>query len=128
MENKKKIKTYEDLIVWQKADNLAFDIFVLVKKFPKEELYCLVSQIKRSALSVPANIAEGFSRGTQKEFIRFLYIALASLIETEYYIKFSFKIEYIKKDELNKNIIKTQEIGRMLNGLIRTIKSKLAGN
>lgn len=128
MENKKKIKTYEDLIVWEKADKLALDVFILVKKFPKEELYCLVSQIKRSALSVPANIAEGFSRGTQKEFVRFLYIALASLIETEYYIKFSFKMKYINEDEFNKNIIKTQEIGRMLNGLIRTIKSKLSGN
>lgn len=125
MRNTKKIKTYEDLIVWKKADELAFNIFKLVKKFPKEELYGLISQIKRSAISIPANIAEGFARGTQKEFIRFLYIAWGSLIETEYYLKFAYKLNYLKLDDLNTNLELSKEIGRMLNSLIKKIKTNV---
>lgn len=123
MTQRKKIKTHEDLIVWQKADQLAFNVFRLVKKFPREELYGLTSQIKRSVLSIPANVAEGFARGSQKEFTRFLYISWGSLIETEYYLKFASKLSYIDGDELSLNLKLTQEIGRMINGLIKKIKS-----
>jgi len=119
-----KIKSYEDLIVWQKADQLAYNVFSLVKKFPKEELYGLISQIKRSSLSVPANIAEGFARGSQKDFLRFLYIAWGSLVETEYFLKFSHKLDYITFKELENNLNLTQEIGKMLNGLVKSIKNK----
>jgi len=121
---KDKIKTYEDLLVWKKADALALIIFSLVKKFPREELFGLISQLKRSVLSIPANIAEGFARGTQKDFIRFLYIAWGSLVETEYYIKFSRKLAYIDDKQLKNCLSLTEEIGRMLNGLIKSIKLK----
>jgi four helix bundle protein len=113
----KKIKTYEDLIVWQKADKLALSVFNLTKCFPREEIYGLTSQIKRSAISVPANIVEGFARGTQKEYLRFLYIALGSLVETEYYLKFAYKLKYIDISQLKSDVLLSEEVGRMLNGL-----------
>lgn len=125
MEKTGKIKTYEDLIVWQKADQLAIVIFKLAKNFPREELFGLTSQMKRSSLSIPANIAEGFARGTQKEYTRFLYISWGSLVETEYYIKFAYKLSYINDNQLKNMLMRTNEIGRMINSLIKVIKVKL---
>ncbi|MCL5795563.1 MAG: four helix bundle protein [Patescibacteria group bacterium] len=100
-------------------------IFGLTKNFPKDELYGLTSQIKRSALSIPANIVEGFARGTQKEYVRFLFISWGSLAETEYYLKFSYKLQYITKSELDSSLLLLKEISRMLNGLIKKIKLKI---
>ena len=77
------IRNYKDLIVWQKAMDLSVEIYRLVKKLPKEELYCLSDQMRRSAISIPSNIAEGKSRTSQKEFSYFLSIAQGSRSELE---------------------------------------------
>ena len=79
-----KLKSYEDLLVYQKADVLALEVYLVANSFPKSELYGLIFQLKRAVLSVPANIVEGFTRKGTKEFIQFLYISLASLAESEY--------------------------------------------
>jgi len=82
MENKK-IESFKDLIVWQKGIELVNEIYKVTKHFPKEELYGLTSQIRRAAISIPANIAEGWGRGTTKNYIQFLEISRGSLYELE---------------------------------------------
>ena len=86
------IRNYKDLIVWQKAMDLSVEIYRLVKKLPKEELYCLSDQMRRSAISIPSNIAEGKSRTSQKEFSYFLSIAQGSRSELETQIQLGEKI------------------------------------
>ena len=90
--------TYRDLIIFQKADELAFQIYNITRSFPKEERYGITSQIRRSALSVSANIVEGHARRTKKEFRQFINIAIGSLAETKYFFEFSKKLGYHKKE------------------------------
>ena len=75
-----KIRTHKDLVVWQKAIDLVLDIYNMTKSFPKEEVYGLVSQMRRAAVSIPANIAEGAARQTKKEFQQFVYIYIFALL------------------------------------------------
>ena len=117
------VKSYKDLNVWQKSIDLVKDIYILVKSLPKEETYALSDQIRRSAVSVPSNIAEGSGRNGTKEYIQFLYIALGSLCELETQIIISKEIGYIN------NIEKLEEdmtiIKKMLNSMIASLKSKI---
>jgi four helix bundle protein len=94
------VAIYKDLIIFQKADELAFQIYKITKEFPKEELYGLTSQIRRSALSIPANIVEGHARKLKKEFKHYINIALGSLAETRYFFDFSKRLGYHKKEYL----------------------------
>lgn len=116
------IKHLEDLLVWQKADALALQIYEVTQRFPKEELYGLVSQMRRAAVSIPANIVEGFERQYKKEFIQFLEIAKASLSELGYYLKFSQKVKYLDAEVTHTLLAQTQEIGKMLNGLVKSLR------
>ena len=93
--------------------------------FPKSEVYGLSSQIQRAAVSLPANIAEGHQRKHSKEFIQFLSIASGSLAELETHIYIAQRLEYIDKKQLNNLLDKTSEIGRMLNGLRKSIEKKI---
>ena len=104
---------YKDLIIFQKADDLAFQIYKITKDFPKEELYGITSQIRRSALSVPANIVEGHARKSKKEFKHFINIALGSLAETQYFFDFSKRLGY-HKNEYNKTGKLIEEAGKVL--------------
>jgi len=113
---------YKELKVWQKSIDLVKDIYILSKNFPKEELYSLTDQVKRSAISIPANIAEGSGRNTTKEFIQFLYISLGSACELETHIIIARKIGFV--DEINNYLIRINEIQKMLNGLINSLKAK----
>lgn len=90
---------YKKLIVWQVADDLVNMVYDLTITFPKDELYSLTSQLRRAALSVPANIIEGQARNNRNEFRHFLSIALGSLSEVEYYLEFSFRRKYLTKDQ-----------------------------
>jgi four helix bundle protein len=90
---------YKELIVWQKADELAYQVYLTTKKFPKDEIYGLISQLRRAALSVPTNIVEGYSRKGSKEFSRFIYLSLGSLAETEYLLYFSKRIGYLNDSQ-----------------------------
>jgi len=98
-----KIKNFQDLRIWQKGIEVVKDIYILTKKFPKEELYGLTSQMRRSAVSIPSNIAEGFRRYYNKEYKQFLYIALGSFAELETQIIIANELDYI--DETDKTEI-----------------------
>lgn len=120
-----KIKSYEDLVVFQKADDLAVAIYEITATFPKYELYGLVSQMRRAAVSVPSNIVEGFTSHTRKEYVYFLRMAWGSLAELEYQIKFSKRVGYLKDDKVFTELIsRTTEIGKMLNGLIHKLNTR----
>lgn len=119
------IKGFRKLDVWKKADELAYLVYNFTKDFPRYELFGLVSQMRRSALSVPANIAEGYAHYGKKEKSRFYEIANCSLTELEYYIYFSYeRLDYIDKKEHDELSGLRNEVGKMLNGLIRSTGEK----
>jgi four helix bundle protein len=106
-----KTNSYKDLVVWQKAHKLVLNIYRISQKFPKEELYGLTSQIRRAAVSIPANIAEGYGRKGTKDKLRFYNISLASLNEVNYYL---ILINDLKYEETSEFIMDVEEIGKML--------------
>jgi len=115
--------TFRDLIVWQKSKALARKIYGLTKNFPKEEVFGLTSQIRRAATSIPANIAEGKGRGTQKDFCHFLVQARGSLFEVETFAELACDLDYLPAPDQKQVQEDCDEIGRMLNGLIKSTKS-----
>lgn len=118
------MKTYKDLIVWQKGIQLVILIYKLLNKFPKEEIFGLSSQIKRSAVSIPSNIAEGKMRGSNNEFRRFLLIAYGSGAELETQIEISKKLEKTKGLDYKEIDELLLEIMKILNKLINDLEPK----
>jgi four helix bundle protein len=118
------MKNYRDLDVWRKAIDLVVCSYEFTRKFPKNEIYGLSNQIQRSAVSIPANIAEGQSRQYLKKFIHHLSIAYGSLAELETHFEIAARLNYLSKQQLENIFIKTSEIARMLNGLRNSIKNK----
>jgi four helix bundle protein len=96
----KMINSYQDLEVWKKAMELVTDIYKITQTFPKEELYGLTNQLRRASVSVPANIAEGWGRGTTKGYIQFLRIARGSLLEVETLMTISYNLGYVNAQDL----------------------------
>jgi four helix bundle protein len=115
-----------DLDVWKLSIELVKDIYKITKIFPKEELFGLTSQIKRSVISVSSNIAEGASRQTNKEFIQFLYISLGSASEVETQLIIAKELNFINENELDYLLNKIEKIKKMLNGLIKHLKDRNA--
>lgn len=115
-------EAYKNLIVWQKADELAFKIYLVTKGFPKEEIFGLTSQMRRAAVSVPANILEGYSRFSKKEKLQFYSIARSSLAETGYYLNFSWRVKYLSDKDYNLLLGLKSETIRLLNGFIKSTK------
>lgn len=111
------IRSYQDLIVWQKAMDLCEGIYERTRNFPKEEIYGLTSQIRRAAVSVPSNIAEGHARGSGTDYRRFLFIAHGSLAETETQLILSQRLGYLKTDEADPLLSLAVEISKMLRSL-----------
>jgi len=112
------------LDIWKKGIEIVKDVYGIVEKFPKQEFYGLVSQIQRSAVSIPSNVAEGFNRFHNKEYRQFLYIALGSCAELETQIEIAFELKYIN-DEKKKGILeKIKHESRMLTNLIKKIDSR----
>jgi len=105
---------YEKLMVWQKADELAYQVYMATKTFPKEELYAMTSQLRRAALSVPTNIVEGYARQGKNEFRQFANIALGSLAETKYLLGFCLRLRYLKPEEHKRLDGQAEEVGRLL--------------
>ena len=115
----KKIKHFTDLIVWQKSHQLVLDIYKITSGFPNEEKFGLVSQMRRAAYSIPANIAEGFKRQDAKDKIRFYNIAQGSLSEVSYFLILATDLNYTKANFRGS----VEEIEKLLAGLIRSIKT-----
>jgi four helix bundle protein len=115
------MSNYKNLIVWQKADDLAFQIYKLTDSFPKHEQFGITSQLRRAALSIPTNIVEGYNRKGKKELVRFIEIALGSLAETEYLVEFSKKLGYITADITDTEALIT-EVGKLLWGFQKSKK------
>jgi len=118
------METHKNLLVWKKSISFVTDVYNLTKKFPKEELYSIVSQIRRSAVSIPANIAEGCARRSTREYLQFLYISLSSASELDTHLIISANLNFISKDDMNKLQGELQEIMRMLMGLIKSLSDK----
>ena len=116
------MKSYRDLIVWQKSMRLVTRIYLITKELPKNELYGLTSQIRRSSISLPSNIAEGYGRNSTNDYIRFLQIASGSLYEIQTQLQICRNLEYLSKDIFNEIYEQNREIERMLNSLIRKLK------
>ena len=116
------MNSYKDLVAYQKAYELSLHIYRVTRTYPKEEIYGLVSQMRRSAVSIPCNIAEGYRRGHRKEYIQFLYISLGSCSELETLLSLSRDLKMLDADEFQ-NINALQEEGsRLLTGLIASLK------
>lgn len=116
---------HKDLEVWKKSIVFVTEIYRATNSFPKEEIYGLTSQIRRAAVSIPSNIAEGSARQSDKEFIQFLYIALGSLVETETQLIISKEIGYL--NDISYLSQEVENIRKMLIGLIKHLKEKTHG-
>jgi four helix bundle protein len=117
------IKSYNDLIAWQKAIELVRDVYKATQGFPKEEMYGLTSQIRRSAVSIPSNIAEGQARNTKGEFIQFLGIARGSIAELDTQVIISSQLGYLSNETTNDLKDKIAIVNKLNNGLIRSLKA-----
>lgn len=115
------MSSYKDLIVWQKSYKLTILVYSITKKFPREELFGLVSQIRRSSVSIPSNIAEGNTRTSKKDHLQFIRIAYGSGAELETQIEISKDLNYISEKEYNEVIELLSEVMKMLNALITSL-------
>jgi len=122
---KKEIISYRDLRVWQKAIELVTKIYQLLKEFPKKELYGLSNQIRRSSVSIPANIAEGHARQHIKEFLQGLFIARGSLAELDTHLIVAQQLDYINAQEYCEIEVKIIDVRMLLQGLINSLKSRI---
>ncbi len=120
----KVVRSYRDLAAWQKAIDLVTEIYRASQEFPKEELFGLTSQIRRAAVSIPSNVAEGQGKLSRKEFIYFLGNARASLMEVETQLIISKNLDYLREERLNALLALTAELGKILNGLLSALKAK----
>ncbi len=116
------MKNFKNLKVWQKGMNIVLKVYKSANGFPKEELYGLTSQIKRSAISIPSNIAEGSGRGTDKEFNRFMDIALGSSFELETQLVIAKTLDFISEEDFKTISMKLDEGQRMISGLQKNLK------
>ncbi|MFH2045280.1 MAG: four helix bundle protein [Pseudomonadota bacterium] len=123
-ESSEMLKNYKELSVWQKSYKLCLHIYKVTKRFPKDEMYGLTSQIRRSAVSIPSNIAEGYGRKTTLEYVRFLYIAYGSVCELETQMMISGDLVYVEKDRLQEIRDEIGDIERMLKAMIKSLENK----
>ena len=115
------VQKYEDLTVWQKAMSLAVEVYKIIKLLPREEIYALADQMKRAAVSIPSNIAEGQERNSTKDFAKFLYIAKGSKAELETQLMLCVRLEYLTQSQTEVAQGLLSEIGKMLNALTRKL-------
>lgn len=119
-----KITSYRDLVVWARAMDIVVVVYQLSKQIPQSEMYGLISQIRRAAVSIPANIAEGYGRKTLGEYVQHLSIANGSLKELETHLLIAGRLHYVKDDEIIPALEGCSEIGRMLASLIQKLRRK----
>lgn len=116
---------FRKLEVWQKGIDLSLEIYKITRDFPKEEMYGLSDQLRRAAVSVPSNIAEGNARTSTKDYINFLNISIGSLLEIITQIEISFRLGYIKENDYKKVLTETEEINKMLSTIKRKLKTRI---
>ncbi len=114
---------WEKLEIWKISDDLAFRIYQITKEFPKEEMYGIISQLRRAALSIPTNIVEGYSRKGDKELSHFINICLGSLAETKYLLYFSYRLDYINLVEYTELRAGYEALGKKLWKFYKTIQA-----
>ena len=115
---------FRKLLIWQKSMALITKIYFSTNKFPKEEVFGLTSQIRRSSISIPSNIAEGSGRESDKDFLRFLNISIGSLFEMQTQLEIAKNITYLKEEEFNNLYEDSREVERMLVSFIKKIKDR----
>ncbi|MFN2497737.1 MAG: four helix bundle protein [Pyrinomonadaceae bacterium] len=120
------LKSYRDLLVWQKAMELTLEIYQFSSSFPRSEMYGLTSQLRRAGVSVPSNIAEGYGRGSRKEYVQFLCISQGSLKELETQVILAQRLSYGSTTAGDDLLTLSEEVGRMLGALIRSLRMKMA--
>jgi four helix bundle protein len=119
------VQSYRGLLAWQKAVEMVKSVYQATKQFPKDEMYGLTSQLRRAVVSVPSNIAEGQGRNSTKEFLHHLSIAYGSLMEVETQLIISGELDYITKNEVSQLLNKTAEVGRLINGLSKSLQHRI---
>lgn len=117
------MSTFRDLLIWQKSMEYVTDIYATTKKFPDEEKFGLVSQLRRSAVSIPSNISEGYGRNSSNEFARFLNIAMGSLFEVQTQIEIAQNLRFIDSKNFEKLYERSREIERMMSSFIKSLDS-----
>jgi four helix bundle protein len=118
------MSTFRELLIWQKSMLFVSEIYQLTNFFPKDENFSLTSQIRRSAISIPSNIAEGYGRDGNKDYLKFLNISISSLYEIQTQIEIAYNLNYINEIQFNKTYENSREIERMLSAFIRKIKER----
>jgi four helix bundle protein len=116
------MRDFRNLQVWEKAHSLTLNVYRTTLSFPKEELYGLTSQIRRSSASIPTNIAEGCGRNGDAELARFMYISMGSASELEYQLLLAHDLKYLEQDAYTELHEKVTEVKRMITGFIKTLK------
>ena len=122
------MRNYKELQVWQKTKNFAVTLYRVTEKFPRTEQFGLMSQIRRAATSVPANIAEGWGRQCTKEYIHFLTVARGSLMELETHLVIAGDLAYLNPDQLRDSQHEVEGIGQLLNRLIQALQARRASS
>jgi four helix bundle protein len=125
MKDAETIKSHRDLIAWQKAMDLVIAVYEASKLFPKDEVYGLTSQMRRAAISIPANIAEGQGRRSKSEFGNFLSHSRGSLLELDTHLEIARRLNYLSEDNHARIQDQAREVGRIINGLLRSLTSNL---
>ena len=118
-------ESFRDLVVWQKSMALATDVYRVTKAFPRNEIYGLTNQVRRAAVGVASNIAEGKGRLSKKEFVQFLARARGSLLEVETQVEISRNLDYLDQPAFARLAKECGEVGRLLNGLIRSMQQRV---
>lgn len=118
------IKSYRDLEVWQMGIGLVKRVYRLIRELPSEERFALGDQMRRAAVSVPANIAEGWARDHTKEYLRFISIARGSLAELDTFFTLCIELEYVESTRMTQLFEFTDRLGRMLNALQTSLRNK----
>jgi four helix bundle protein len=123
-DSQRPVKSYHDLVAWRKAISLAKRIYQITGGFPPQEIYGLTSQLRRAAVSIPSNIAEGQSRGHTREFIHFLYISLGSLAEVDTQLILARELGFLQDEDTRQLGLDLQELRRLLYGLVRSLPDR----
>ena len=118
-------KSHNDLIVWRKAIELAVEVHRVTTRFPRHELFGLASQLRRAAISIPSNVAEGAARRTTRDLVAFLHVARGSLAEVETQLLLAQQVGYVDESARDALMVHIDEVGRLLNGLISALKVRL---